>query len=115
MTMQIQGRLCETGQPAVVTIEGTRIAAVEAPYTHLVGTRRRQTSDASQKQPSIGSADTGDCGYPRSGCMAPGDCWIAPGFIDLQLNGYGGYDFNRRFWREEQPDDAIPRIVDLAA
>ena len=22
--------------------------------------------------------------------------WIAPGFVDLQVNGYGGIDFNRR-------------------
>src|SRR5687767_9768173 len=26
------------------------------------------------------------------------DVWVAPGFLDLQVNGYGGHDFNRRAW-----------------
>jgi N-acetylglucosamine-6-phosphate deacetylase len=101
MSVKIQGRLCETGQMATVTIEGARIAAVEA-----TGERRQATGD-SPDQPSLGAS----VDWRR----APGDCWIAPGFMDLQLNGYGGYDFNRRFWRDEQPGDAIPRIVEMAA
>ncbi|GAC1538557.1 MAG: N-acetylglucosamine-6-phosphate deacetylase [Herpetosiphon sp.] len=28
------------------------------------------------------------------GCDAAEDVWIAPGFIDVQVNGYGGYDAN---------------------
>jgi N-acetylglucosamine-6-phosphate deacetylase len=28
----------------------------------------------------------------------PQTVWIAPGFCDLQLNGYGGYDFNVNAW-----------------
>jgi N-acetylglucosamine-6-phosphate deacetylase len=33
---------------------------------------------------------------------APGgsDVWLAPGFFDLQVNGYGGFDFNIRAWGE---------------
>lgn len=34
--------------------------------------------------------ETADLGGP--------DVWLAPGFFDLQLNGYGGHDFNGGFW-----------------
>ncbi|MCH7726610.1 MAG: N-acetylglucosamine-6-phosphate deacetylase, partial [Planctomycetes bacterium] len=35
----------------------------------------------------IASVDTSD--------EAPNDApWIAPGFVDLQINGYGGQEFN---------------------
>src|SRR5438132_6613687 len=114
MSMELQGRLCETGQPATVTIEGTRITAVET------GERTSPMSAAAPIQ------------NPKSK-IQNGDLWIAPGFIDLQLNGYGGYDFNQRFWGqragEERSDggrapgsargqpaaDTIARIVELAA
>ncbi len=26
------------------------------------------------------------------------DVWLSPGFLDLQVNGYGGYDFNQKAW-----------------
>src|SRR5437588_1215581 len=93
MSMELRGRLCETGQLATVTIEGARITAVET------------GNKASPLDPT-----------PNAQRPTPGDVWIAPGFIDLQLNGYGGYDFNQRFWREGQPAaDTIARIVELAA
>src|SRR6185312_7288903 len=28
-------------------------------------------------------------------CASAGDLWLAPGFIDLQVNGFGGVDYNQ--------------------
>src|SRR5271166_1184253 len=39
----------------------------------------------------------------------PTDLWIAPGFVDLQVNGFAGVDFNR----PETPPDHIQRALDL--
>src|SRR5438874_2721974 len=84
--MRFWGRLCETGQPATVTVEGARIAAVE---------------------PNGAGAGAGIGGEA---------VWIAPGFIDAQVNGYGGHDFNLDFWGQKEPqEEAISRIVELAA
>jgi N-acetylglucosamine-6-phosphate deacetylase len=89
MATRFEGRLCETGQMAAVTVEAGRIVAVE---------------EVGAQQPKPGT--------PHS---VP-ETWIAPGFLDLQLNGYGGYDFNRGFWTDAHPpEEAIPRIVELAA
>ena len=32
------------------------------------------------------------------GALGGPDVWVSPGFFDLQVNGYGGHDFNRGFW-----------------
>lgn len=44
------------------------------------------------------------------------DVWLSSGFCDLQLNGYGGYDFNRRLWGagEEISTEIVP-IYEKAA
>jgi N-acetylglucosamine-6-phosphate deacetylase len=89
MATGFEGRLCETGQKAAVTVEDGRIVAVEERVLQ----------------------------QPTPGTPSPVlETWIAPGFLDLQLNGYGGYDFNRGFWTDAHPpEEAIPRIVELAA
>ncbi len=44
------------------------------------------------------------------------DVWLAPGFLDLQVNGYGGHDFNRGAWREGAADpDELALIFEKAA
>ncbi len=89
MMTRFEGRLCETGRPTTVTVAGGNIAAVDCDDPQL------------QIIPST---------------MGKPDIWIAPGFLDLQLNGYGGFDFNHGFWTEAHPaEEAIPRIVELAA
>lgn len=85
--MRIRGRLTEIGQAATLTLEGGRIAAVE------VG-------------PAIAPYDLYDLGGE--------DVWVSPGWIDLQINGYGGFDFNRGFWTEAESEETVARIVDLA-
>ncbi len=44
------------------------------------------------------------------------DLWLAPGFLDLQINGYGGHDFNLGYWdgAKTGPQDLHP-LFDLAA
>lgn len=63
--MQIRGRLCETGEVVTVTLTGGRITAVASVAA------------------SAASYDLGG-----------DDLWLAPGFIDQQVNGYKGQSFN---------------------
>jgi N-acetylglucosamine-6-phosphate deacetylase len=80
--------LCETGERASVTLDKGRITVVEPEPPH----------------------GKGDFPSPQE------EIWISPGWIDLQLNGYGGYDFNRGFWTDgETPEETVARVVELAA
>jgi N-acetylglucosamine-6-phosphate deacetylase len=56
-SIEIRGRLAETGQPARVELREGRISAIDI------------VTDAPQR-------------------------WLAPGFVDAQVNGYGGFDVN---------------------
>jgi N-acetylglucosamine-6-phosphate deacetylase len=50
---------------------------------------------------------------------APGgdDVWLAAGFCDIQVNGYGGHDFNTMLWgaADEVSSDPEPILRQLAA
>lgn len=84
--MNITGKLCETGELVQLTIENDHIAQI-------------QPIDTSAKSTFGGS-----------------DVWIAPGFIDAQFNGYGGYDFNSGIWDTGfDQEQAAANILQLAA
>jgi len=84
--MNITGKLCETGELVQLTIENDHIAQI-------------QPADASAKS-TFGGANV----------------WIAPGFIDAQFNGYGGYDFNSGIWDTGfDQEQAAANILQLAA
>lgn len=59
-----EGRSTRTGLPIAVRVEGGVVVSTEP-------------------RPDVAGAADGDP-----------DIWLAPGFIDLQVNGYGGFDFN---------------------
>jgi N-acetylglucosamine-6-phosphate deacetylase len=84
--MKLFGKLTTTGQTAVIETNGSKIQALTA-------------------------ADTAP-----EGAVGGSDVWISPGWIDLQFNGYGGYDFNRDSWTTGDTSDEAPRkIFELAA
>lgn len=39
------------------------------------------------------------------------EAWIAPGFVDLQINGFAGADFNSPWTTSQQIDDAITAVL----
>jgi N-acetylglucosamine-6-phosphate deacetylase len=80
--MHITGRLCENGQKVRLEIEGAQIKSLEP------------------------LAQT----YP-AGTPAAAEVWISPGWIDLQVNGYGGYDFNCASWTQGTTGDEAPRQI----
>jgi len=84
--MKIFGKLCENDQAVVITVEGDRIGAID--------------NASSNSVTDLGGADV----------------WIAPGFIDTQFNGYGGFDFNHDSWTTGRTAaGANQRILELAA
>ncbi len=88
--MRIRGKLCSTEAEVLITLEDGRIVSIE-PFVAIPINRAPDY---------FGDADV----------------WIAPGFIDLQLNGYGGYDFNLGSWTPAHRHDEAPwRIMELAA
>lgn len=80
--MTFIGRLCETGQKVRIEIELSRIKNIEP----LAQTRTMNGS-------------------------TPAETWISPGWIDLQVNGYGGYDFNCASWSQGDTSEDAPRRI----
>lgn len=83
-SMDICGRLCETGERVTLTLAQGRIA----------GIRPGATADA------LGGPDVS----------------LSAGFFDLQINGYGGHDFNTGVWQsaDQVRDDFGPLCALLA-
>ena len=93
--MKFFGKLCETGQTVLLETSGAQIKSLQAVSTPPAGV--------------LGDNANNDI-------IGGEDVWISPGFIDLQFNGYGGYDFNRASWTTGESSEEAPRkIVDLAA
>lgn len=82
--MRIRGRSFATGKPVTLTLAGDRVTAVSADD----GQGRRGSGGAGVSAP--GGEQASEADYDLGG----DDLWLAPAFIDVQVNGYGGYDFN---------------------
>ncbi|NUP98621.1 MAG: N-acetylglucosamine-6-phosphate deacetylase, partial [Armatimonadetes bacterium] len=52
---------------------------------------------------------------PAGSCDAGGTDWLlAPGWIDAQVNGYGGFDFNSGVWNDQPASvEAAMKVVRL--
>src|SRR5687768_4506547 len=55
----------------------------------------------------IASVEPIENGAPSSG----EEIWISPGFVDLQVNGYGGYDYNRTSWTRGITGPEVPQKI----
>lgn len=87
--MQVCGKHCETGEVVTLTLGDGRIASISA-----------GTPPDDKRGDSLGG----------------GDVWISPGFLDLQVNGYNGHDFNLGAWgTEAEVSQSLPPIFDRMA
>src|SRR3954447_24480679 len=94
--MPISGRWYESGEQVTLTDAAGQVTRVEW-QADRVGT----TAPAA----------------PPDSATGPDAWWLAPAFLDLQLNGFSGHDFNRH-WRDDQQDEAAETfraIVDRAS
>jgi N-acetylglucosamine-6-phosphate deacetylase len=95
--MQISGRWYESGEIVTVTSQQGQVTQVEwhGSTRAVTGTGLADgTSNASGTQ-----------------------WWLAPAFVDVQVNGFAGHDFNRH-WRDHEQDQAAATfhaIVEQAA
>lgn len=94
----LAGREAQTGEPVELEVAGDRIATV----------RRLTGGPLPLPRPSPDST-----AMPADGPRAGGEelPWIAPGFVDLQVNGYGGRDYTGGNLSEED----LPAIVEALA
>jgi N-acetylglucosamine-6-phosphate deacetylase len=114
-SMQLIGKLIHTGEPAVVTIENGVITRID-PGVDRIGSGAADSSE-SRNEPDTGARIEGR-GDAR-GAAAPeaaGEAgetlpWIAPGLIDLQINGYAGVNFNEVPIRAEQVHAVTRRLL----
>jgi len=87
--MKVCGRSCETDEVITLTIEAGRITAIRnGMEPEAVGTE----------------------------VLGGPDVWLSPGFFDLQVNGYGGFDFNLATWGREnevanEPEPLLMKLM----
>ena len=88
--MRLRGKLCTTETDVLITLEDQHIDSIR-PFIELPD-------------------------RPVPTYLGGPDVWIAPGFIDLQVNGYGGFDFNGGAWTSAHRHREAPwRIAEFAA
>lgn len=68
-----------------------------APEPLRIGGRLCETGDTVTFTVS-GGRITGAASGTDGATLGGPDVWLSPGFLDLQLNGYGGHDFNGGYW-----------------
>ncbi len=85
--MQLIARRFDTGEWVRITIQGERIAQIEP---------------ISQRKP-IGQREAGT----EEQSAHEGGPWVAPGLVDLQVNGYGGQEFSA-------PDLTVEKVLQIA-
>lgn len=83
--MQFRARRYDTGEVLAVTVVQQQIAGLQVPVTSEIGLSR-----------TVASAD---------------EPWVAPGFVDLQINGFGGIEFNDAQLSTEQVEQ-VSRACD---
>lgn len=70
---------------------------------------RLSACDPGTGRPLTVTVEVGTIGTIEPASVAP-HCWIAPALIDIQVNGYGGFDFNAA---EPTPETVVAAIVAL--
>ena len=97
--MELKGILVFNGKPVRVSIEGTKISAVEEISPEKLSPEEIPQAVLSQAEKTPKEA-------PRAGLP-----FISPGFLDLQVNGFNGIDYSLDDLKAEQIESLVIRLA----